>query len=45
MRVKMAMLRCPNSDCGYEWDYQGNARFYTSCPRCGWRVHVERDRK
>jgi len=26
--------------CGYEWDYNGKARFYATCPRCLRKVKI-----
>jgi len=36
----MISLKCPNKKCGYVWNYNGNSKFYASCPRCGYRVNV-----
>jgi len=27
-------LKCRRPDCGYEWTYKGEARFYITCPMC-----------
>jgi len=32
-------LHCKH--CGYEWDYKGHSKYYTSCPRCRWLVKVQ----
>jgi len=34
-------LICKN--CGYEWEYKGNSEFYTSCPKCLYRVRIKRN--
>ncbi|HMA05851.1 MAG TPA: hypothetical protein VKO45_07990 [Methanomicrobiales archaeon] len=34
------LLQCQR--CGYQWDYKGNADWYTSCPRCKTSVKVQR---
>jgi len=34
-------LKCPNKKCGYVWDYNGEADFYTSCPRCKFSVRIK----
>ena len=36
-------MTCPNEKCNYNWDYNGEALFWTSCPRCLWRVRIYRD--
>lgn len=33
-------LKCPNPNCGYTWNYKGNADFFTSCPNCRANVKV-----
>ena len=32
-------LKC--NKCGYEWNYKGEADFYTSCPKCRSLVKVK----
>ncbi len=27
-------LKCNNSKCNNEWDYNGKADFYATCPNC-----------
>jgi len=27
-------LKCPNKKCLYEWEYNGEHKFYATCPRC-----------
>jgi len=39
---KTIRLKCPRKECGYEWNYGGKSKWYTSCPRCKMTVHVER---
>ena len=34
-------LKCPNKKCEYEWEYKGESKFYTSCPRCKFNVKIE----
>ena len=38
-------LICPNKKCKYEWDYNGKAPFYTSCPRCKGQVRTTKKPK
>jgi len=38
----MTQLTCPNKECNYNWDYNGVAIYYTSCPRCKWNVRINR---
>lgn len=33
-------LKCPNKNCRYSWDYNGNSKFQACCPRCGWKVRI-----
>ncbi|KXB08768.1 hypothetical protein AKJ56_00335 [candidate division MSBL1 archaeon SCGC-AAA382N08] len=33
-------LKCKN--CGYKWIYKGNSKFYASCPRCNYKVNIEK---
>ena len=28
--------------CGYEWDYKGKAKYWTSCPRCRTNIDVRK---
>lgn len=35
-------LKCHN--CSYEWDYKGSADFYAPCPRCSYKVHIDKHR-
>ena len=39
----MTQMTCPNEKCNYNWDYKGEALFWTSCTRCLWRVRIYRD--
>ena len=39
--VKGKTLRCHH--CGYSWIYKGRAKYYTSCPRCLYRVPVHKE--
>lgn len=39
----MTKITCQNEKCNYNWDYNGEALFWTSCPRCLWRVRIYRD--
>ena len=36
-------MTCPNKKCNYSWDYNGDVLFWTSCPRCLWRVRIYRN--
>lgn len=47
----MVKLKCPNKKCGYEWGWKGKKKgkdgrkkFFTSCPRCLYKVNIEKDR-
>ncbi len=33
-------LTCKRKDCLYEWDYNGEAKFYATCPRCLGKVKI-----
>ncbi|MEK6883398.1 MAG: hypothetical protein AABY22_27470 [Nanoarchaeota archaeon] len=37
------ILNCPNKKCNYSWDYNGDAPYYTSCPRCKSSVRVNQN--
>ena len=37
-------MKCYHKDCGYEWDYNGKAPFYATCPRCLRKVKITRAR-
>ena len=38
-------LKCPKKECQYVWDYNGEADFYTSCPRCKTNVRIKKEVK
>lgn len=33
-------LKCHNPECGHEWEYKGNSKFYASCPVCHYKVRI-----
>ena len=33
-------MKCHN--CGYEWDYKGKSKYYATCPRCHYKVNVQK---
>jgi len=33
-------VRCSRASCLYEWDYNGKAKWYASCPRCHSSVNL-----
>ena len=35
---------CTNKKCQYEWNYRGDALFYTTCPKCMYKVNIEKAR-
>lgn len=37
-------LKCPNDECGYVWDYQGDSDFYATCPRCKTSVNIDKNK-
>ncbi len=37
-------MKCYHKDCLYEWDYNGKAPFYATCPRCMRKVKITRAR-
>jgi len=39
----MVLMKCQH--CKYEWDYNGVAPYYTSCPRCLYRVRIPKTDK
>lgn len=38
-------LKCNNKQCEYEWDYQGKAKFYATCPRCLYKVKINKKKE
>ncbi len=36
-----SIMKLTCSNCGYEWDYQGESDYYATCPRCKTSVKVE----
>jgi len=40
--VKSKRLRCQNPKCGNIWDYKGKAPFYTTCPKCLYKVNIQK---
>ena len=40
----MVRLKCQNKSCEHEWDYTGEQVKYTNCPKCMFKVHVEKRR-
>jgi len=34
-------LKCPNNKCKYSWNYNGQAKFYATCPRCLSKVKIK----
>ena len=41
----LMMLKCQNPDCGYEWDYNGESKFYATCPRCKSSVSIRKQKE
>ena len=39
----MIKMTCQNEKCNYNWNYNGEALFWASCPRCLWKVRIYRD--
>jgi len=39
----MIKLKCRN--CDYKWKYKGMSLYYTSCPRCLYRVKIPFDKE
>jgi DNA-directed RNA polymerase subunit RPC12/RpoP len=35
--------KCTNKHCGHEWDYKGQQKHYTNCPKCMYKVKIKRD--
>ena len=33
-------MKCHN--CDYEWNYTGNEKYLCTCPRCHWKVNVNK---
>lgn len=33
-------MRLECESCGYEWDYQGESEYYTTCPKCEYEVRI-----
>jgi len=38
-------LHCKNPECGYKWDYSGEALWYVSCPRCRSNIRIREEYK
>jgi len=38
----LVKLKCQN--CGYEWNYNGDAEFYATCPNCMRKVNIEKQK-
>jgi NADH-quinone oxidoreductase subunit E len=36
------LLNCQH--CGYTWDYQGENKYYATCPRCRYKVRIPGDK-
>jgi len=34
-------MKVKDPHCGYEWDYQGSAEYYATCPRCHYLVNLK----
>ncbi len=34
-------LKCKNKKCLYKWNYKGNSKFYATCPKCMYKVHIK----
>jgi len=39
--MKTIKLKCPNKKCKHEWNYKGKSKFYTTCPKCLYKVRVK----
>jgi len=35
-------VKCSRASCLYEWDYNGKAKWYASCPRCHSSVNLRK---
>lgn len=33
-------IKCLKKECGYEWDYKGDSKFYATCPHCLTKVKI-----
>jgi tRNA(Ile2) C34 agmatinyltransferase TiaS len=38
----LVKLRCPH--CGHVWDYKGKSKYYATCPRCMYKVNIEKNK-
>lgn len=38
--VEGILLICKKVGCKYSWNYQGNSKFWASCPRCKTPIKV-----
>lgn len=36
-------LICQN--CEWEWEYKGEAKYYTGCPRCHYNVNIKKQKE
>jgi len=34
-------LKCSNKKCKYAWSYNGDSKFYATCPRCLNKVRIQ----
>jgi hypothetical protein len=37
-------IKCPHSDCGYCWRYNGNLLRYATCPSCRRNVRIQENK-
>ena len=37
-------IKCPHSDCGYSWHYNGNLLKYATCPSCRRNVRIQENK-
>ena len=40
----MILLKCCRGDCRYVWEYNGNHRYKTNCPKCMTCVAINKNR-
>lgn len=43
INTNMVKLKCKR--CGYEWEYNGNSEWYTSCSRCRTTINIKKQKE
>lgn len=35
-------IKCTNPECGHEWEYKGESKFYVTCPHCYRKINLNK---